>query len=147
MRSSRNRNTDSSRSCVALQPFQISADFGRALITNLPIFLQCLADNVLKLCREIGIQPQLRCRLLVQDRIEDRSRAVAAKGKHARRHFVQHRAKGEKIGTSVEVLAQRLLRRHVGYGSESAAWTGEVRIIRDRSDCGPVRIRQGTRFR
>src|SRR5579872_1070112 len=50
---------------------------------------------------------------------------MAAKGQDAGRHFVEHSAKREEIGAGIKFFAARLLRRHVGHGSDGGAGTGE----------------------
>src|SRR5205814_8951469 len=46
-----------------------------------------------------------------------------------RRHLIQDGAKGKKIGTRIQVLAARLLGRHVGDRSYRAAGTGEMSAV------------------
>ena len=51
------------------------------------------------------------------------------KGSASSRHLVQHGAEGKQIGAGIEFLAARLLRRHVGHGSDSGAGTGQQLLI------------------
>jgi hypothetical protein len=60
---------------------------------TLAVLFERLVNNVIKLGGKIRIEPQQRCRFLVQDRIEDGSCTVATKGQSPRRHLVKPRAK------------------------------------------------------
>ena len=46
------------------------------------------------------------------------------KGSAAGRHFVQHHAEREEVGARVDLLAARLLRRHIGDGADSGSRAG-----------------------
>ena len=71
----------------------------------------------------------------VQDRVEDRRRGRATERQRARRHLVQHDAEREEVGARVELLAARLLRRHVRDRADRRA--------RDSSDSfAVVRVRR-----
>ena len=100
------------------------------LVAQIAVFLQRLADNLFELRRKIGIEPTGRHGGLAQDGLKDRRRAVAAKRERAGRHLVKHDAKGKQIRTRVQFLGPRLLRGHVRYCSQRAAWAGEMRLAK-----------------
>ena len=75
---------------------------------------------------KIGIEANGRYGSAVQDGFEDDAAGVSAKGKRARRHFVEDDAEGEEVAASVEIFAADLFGRHVGDGAERAAWAGEM---------------------
>src|SRR5580765_4485885 len=101
------------------------------LIPQVAILLERLADDVFQFRWEIWIQPDRRRGRPVQNRLEDQRRGVAAERQCSRRHLVEHRAERKQIRSPIEVLALGLLRRHVGHGPQSRAWTGEV-LLRHR---------------
>ncbi len=51
---------DQSRIGVALQPFQVGAHLGSALVAQVAIFLQQFQDDLFELHRHVGIQPHRR---------------------------------------------------------------------------------------
>ena len=51
-----------------------------------------------------------------QNGVKNHAGSLAAEGRDARRHLVQHDAERKQIGASVEFLAAHLFRRHVGHG-------------------------------
>ena len=107
------RRRRESRTRVALQPGQIDLQVRRALIPQLAIFFQRPGDDALQLQGQFGIQTSCRKRSIVENRIEDGHRTVALKRQSAGRHFVHHHAEREQIAAPVDVLPERLLRRHV----------------------------------
>ena len=56
---------------IALQPLQIGAQIGRALVAQIAIFLQRLADDALQLRRDSGFSCDGRRRLVAQNRAAD----------------------------------------------------------------------------
>ena len=107
-----------SRVRVALQTLQVGPHFGCALVAQVAVFLQQFGDDLFQLQRHVGIQPHRQHRRTVQDGFEDDRRGVSAERQRAGRHLVQHRAKGEQVGAGVQVLASRLLGRHVSHGPD-----------------------------
>src|SRR4029077_10234894 len=110
----------------------------RALIANLAVSFQGLANNASQFRREIWVKPQWWGRLFVQNGIKDGGRRVSQKGQCPGGHLVEHCAERKNVSSGIEVFAQRLLGRHVGDGAEGAARTGEVEII-TTGDGGTVR--------
>ena len=76
-----------------MHALEVGADVGGVLIAEIAILLQRLMNDALEVRRKIGIQPQRRDRLSIEDGIENFSGALAAEGKLPGCHFVQHRAK------------------------------------------------------
>ena len=62
----------------------------------------------------------------MQDGFEDCAARLAAEGKDAGGHFVEHRTEGEKIGAGVHCFSADLLGRHVGDGADGGAGAGEL---------------------
>ena len=96
------------------------------LVTQIAVLLQRLIDDALQFCRQIGIQPHWSHGRLVQDRFEEHRGRVAAKRQCARSHLVHHRPKGKQVGTRVERLSPRLLRRHVGHRTDGRTGAGQM---------------------
>ena len=66
----------------------------------------------------------------MQDPVEDERRGRGGKGSEPRRHLVEHDAEREQIRARVELLAPRLLRRHVQDGAHRAAGARQVIVAR-----------------
>jgi len=77
----------------SLQALQLGTHFGRALITEFPVLLQCPVDDVLQFGLHIRIQPDRSDRGVMQNRIRNHSRAFSAKGQGPRGHLVEHHTK------------------------------------------------------
>ena len=60
-----------------------------------------------------------------QNLVEDHRWGFTAESPPARRHLIEHRAEAEEVGASIELLAPRLLRRHVGHRPHRQAGAGE----------------------
>jgi hypothetical protein len=71
----------------------------------------------------------------VQNRIEELSRRVAAKGHYAGCHFIENRAEGEKVGSPIQSFSQCLLRRHVSNRTYGTARTRQVLVSYGISHC------------
>src|SRR5208282_6771362 len=54
---------------------------------------------------------------------------VTAERHRAGGHLIEHGAKAEQVRTGVEILAARLLRRHVGDGTDGRSRAGEERSV------------------
>src|ERR1700687_1372460 len=63
--------------------------------------------------------------------VEDESRSVTPKRKHACAHLVQHSPEREQVGAGIEFLTSYLLRGHVGYGAQRRTGTGKVLLRAD----------------
>ena len=74
-----------------------------------------------------------RHRSMVENRIEDRLPTCCPETASARRHLVEHDAEREQIGARVQLLAARLLRRHVGDRAERRARAGQDSSATPRS--------------
>ena len=99
---------------ITLEPLQVGAHVGCALVTQVAVFLQGFVDDVFKLGRQIWIQPNRRYGSTVEDRFEDERRRLTSEGENARHHFVQHYAEGKQVRARVEFFSLRLFGRHVG---------------------------------
>ncbi len=62
----------------------------------------------------------------MQDGIKNSAGSIAPERKNSGSHFVKHDAEREQVRTTVQFLAQDLLGRHVGDGSQGGAGTGEM---------------------
>ena len=107
---------------VAFQTLEIRTHFGRCLIAQCAVLLQCFSDQACKLRRNT-IQPR---GLTVQDGVEDHGSGGAGERLRAGRHLIQRDAEGKQIRARVHRLAASLLRGHVSHGAERDAWTGEM---------------------
>ena len=76
-----------------------------------------LEDDVLQLGGHLGRELPDRDGILVEDRVGHRDFLIAAEGKPAGQELVHHDAERVEIAPAVEVLADHLLRRHVGDGA------------------------------
>ena len=100
---------------IALETFEVGAQFRSALIAKVAIFLQGLVDDVFEFGGDRGSAARAQWEQLC--RMESKTKPVVSprKGSVPVGHLVKHGAKGEKIGASVQFLAAHLLRRHVGH--------------------------------
>ena len=62
----------------------------------------------------------------MKDGIEQRAGSAPGERKRTRGHFVQHSAKRKNVGSRIDILAQRLLGRHVCDRAERSARAGEM---------------------
>ena len=77
--------------------------------------------------RHRGVDAARRHRFAIEDAVEDHRRRVAGETLPAGRHLVEHDAEREQVGARIEILAARLLGRHVGDGADGGAdHAGEV---------------------
>src|SRR5208282_525578 len=65
----------------------------------------------------------------VEDCVENNGGGVTAEGHRAGGHLIERGAKAEQVRTGVEILAARLLRRHVGDGTDGRSGAGEERFV------------------
>ena len=72
----------------------------------------------------------------MKDSVEYRGRCAPGKCLFTSSHFVEREAEREKIAASVKSFAERLLRRHIGNGSQSCARASEIWIIEGCVDRG-----------
>ena len=96
------------------------------LVAQFAVFLQSFVDDVFELGRNIWVQPDGRDRNLVKNRVEQVRRRVTAEGQRASSHFVQNGSEREQIGAGIEILAARLLGRHVGNCADGSAGAGQM---------------------
>src|SRR5437667_1528310 len=111
---------------VPLQAFQVGAQFAGAMVAQLAIFFQSLADDFFQLERDFGIQADRSGRHPVEDGIEDRTPSFPTQRQGPGRHLVQHRSKRNHVCPRVQLLAPNLLRRHVGDSAKGNARAGEM---------------------
>ena len=60
---------------------------------------------------------------------DDGDDVVAQEGRPAGHHLIQHGSQGVEVAAGVGCAAQRLLRRHVGYGAQHHAGLGDPRPV------------------
>src|SRR5215475_12918502 len=102
------------------------------LITQVAVLLEFPSDDVLQFRGNLAVQAHYLHRILVQNTVEDRSRAVPPVRKESGSHFVQRDAKGKQVRARVQSLAEYLLRRHIGNRSKGSARAGQVLRVRSR---------------
>src|SRR5262245_44696393 len=95
-------------------------------MSQLPILLQSSIDDVFKVRRKPGIEPDRRNRRWIENGCENYARGLATVGQRPGHHLIQHNPKREQISTRVEIFTPYLLGRHVSHGPKSSAGTGEV---------------------
>ena len=78
----------------------------RVLVAQIPVLFEALVDDPFQFRRHVGIQAHGRHRSAVENRIENRSRAVSAKRPRACGHFIEHDAEREQIGAGVQRLSR-----------------------------------------
>ncbi len=103
------------------QLLQIIADLGSVLIAQLPIFLQCLGDDLVEFYRQLGIPAGYGFRRFVQYGRKGRADGLTVKRQVPRGHFVNYDTKGEQVGSRVQFLALHLLGRHEGDSARGIA--------------------------
>src|SRR5215472_4748527 len=100
------------------------------LVAQVAVLLQRLVNELLQPWRHLWIQTHSGNGLAVQNGIIDFSRRIAAERKLSRRHLIQHYAEREEICSGIQLLASRLLGRHVRDGSQSYARASQLLIQR-----------------
>jgi hypothetical protein len=110
---------------VALQPLQVAAHVGGALVAQVAVFLQRLFDQSFDLRRNLRIDLRWRRGRAVQYCAANLAGTRALERQLCRHHFVQHGSQGEKVGAGVQVLGSHLLGRHIGYRAQhrSRGWS------------------------
>ena len=99
------------------------------LVTKRRIFFEGFVDDARELGRKSGIEPDGSDRRMIEDAIENFSRAVAAKRGAASSHFIENNTEAEEIAASVKFTAASLFGRHIGDGAESGSGAGEMGFI------------------
>ena len=103
-------------------------NFGGGLVAQISILHQRLIDDFLQAMRKSGhgfVQGNWR---LTENGVNRHGPSGSGKSLLAGGHFVKQNAEGKKIGASIERLASRLLRRHVGDGADGCAGVSELSI-------------------
>ncbi len=72
----------------------------------------------------------------MQDRVEHGRHRPADEGLLTRQQFVQHDPEREDVGTGIHVVAEGLLGRHIGHGSDQAAVAFRVQGIAGPRESG-----------
>ena len=80
---------------IALQAREVGAHLTGALVAQLTILFERLADDVLEPRRKLGVHAPRRRRRAVQNRFANNRCGVAHKRLTARRHLVKHQAETE----------------------------------------------------
>ena len=85
-------------------------------------------DDLLKVGGDFGIEDNRRHRRSIEDGRQNKRRGLAGKWSMPRDAFVEHDAQGEQIGSTIELIAGDLLRRHIRRSSDRDAlgsyWLG-----------------------
>ena len=134
---------------ITLEPLQVGAHVGCALVTQVAVFLQGFVDDVFKLGRQIWIQPNRRHGSAVEDRFKDERRRLTSEREDAGHHFVQHYAEGKQVRAGIEFFSLRLFGRHIGDRAQGRTGAGQVFFEGNRSRRGNVgnrRCRSGSDF-
>src|SRR5450631_3068037 len=92
-------DSGSGRISVALQTFEVGAQFGGSLAPQLAVLLQSLVEDRLQLRRQSRVQLDWRCGHLVQNGFKDDGGSGPQKRLPASRHFVKNDTEGEQICT------------------------------------------------
>jgi hypothetical protein len=137
---------------VALEPLQIATQLGCGLAAQLAVFLQAFVDDLFELGGNVGIQAYGGNWVTFEDRIEDDRGTLSAEGQCAGRHLIEHRAEGKQIAAGIKFLRPGLLWRHVSYGAEGCAGTGQMLLVhrqgrRVRCRFGAERSERGRHLR
>src|SRR4030095_13504415 len=93
---------------VALEADEIGFDFRSALVTEVAIFGENFVQDAFEVVREAGAKIGRGYRFGGQDGTENGALCSAVEGASAGSHFIEHRAKREKVGASIEWLAADL---------------------------------------
>ena len=120
----------------ALETLEVSPHFRRALITQVAIFLKSFGDDLFQLGREVGIQTQWAQGRAVEDGVKDGGRGITAKWERSCSHFIEDRAKGEQVGTRVQLLALGLFRRHISHRANRGTRAGKELFAGDSATHG-----------
>jgi hypothetical protein len=84
---------------IAANPPQLRLKIGGVLISQVAFFLERGCDDHFETGRNQRIQVRDRTRCAIENRIVDNGRRAATERLAARDHLVEHRAKGEEIGS------------------------------------------------
>src|SRR5439155_23077868 len=96
------------------------------LVADVTILFQSLVDDPFEFDWEVGIQAHRRYGVSFKNGVEDDSRTFPSERQCPGRHLVKYRTEGEQIRACVQFLSTDLFRRHIGNGSNSRTWTGQV---------------------
>ena len=97
----------------AFQPRQVDQKILGRLIADFAVLLERLVDDSLQLAWYVRIEPHGGGRRLMEDSVENRHRRVPPEGQVAGHHLVEYHPQREKVRPRVELLPERLFRRHV----------------------------------
>jgi hypothetical protein len=111
---------------VALQPLEISFQFGARLAPNLAIFFESFIDDLIEPRRNSRIQANWGDRRTIENRFEDHSGSIALERQRAGAHFIKHRAERKQIRTDIQFFPAHLFRTHVRDRSNGGARTGQI---------------------
>ena len=109
-RSRRNRTV---RSRLLPQPLQVGPHICCRLIAKVRILIQRLIQNPPELRRQRRIQLQRSRRRMIQNIVKDDCGRRPTKRMLPRCQLIQHHAQRKQIAPRVQLLAPRLLRRHI----------------------------------
>ena len=93
------------------------------MIAEIAIFLESFGENAIELGGRCGIQTGYGNGLQLEDGVGDYAWSVARKWQTGGGHFVEDRAKREKVGAGFEILAADLFGGHVGDRADDGTWT------------------------
>ena len=109
-----------------LQAREVGANIRGGLITECAVVFEGFVDDAFESRGNFGIEADGGHERAIENRFENDGGSFATKRKRAGSHFVDHGAKGKKIGAAVEILAANLFGRHIRDGAHGAAGTGKV---------------------
>lgn len=92
---------------IALQAFQVRANFGGTLVAQGAVFFQCFRNDFVEARRELKIHGARKRRSALKYGVEDDGGSGTRKCNARGAHLVEHSADAEKIGACIETCRQR----------------------------------------
>src|SRR5712664_453086 len=118
-----------SRIRVALQSLQVRADVRGGAITQIPVLLQRLADDLFELKRDQRIQADRRDGRAIQYRVENHAGSVSGERALTGGHFIEDQSERKDVRTLIQFLAAHLFGGHVGDRTQCYAVAGEMSFL------------------
>ena len=113
----RSRPQPRSRRPVPLQVAQVDEEVAGRGVTAVAVLLEALADDALELGGNVVSRPREGLGSGVADLVDRLGGRVPDERKAADGQLVEDDAEAEEVGPVVDLLAERLLRAHVGHGA------------------------------
>src|SRR3974390_1300820 len=95
------------------------------LVAQPTVLFQRLVNNVVQLGRQVGIKPKGWHRGSMQNSVGDVGGSFASEWQSPRRHLVEHNPEGKEVSARIQILASRLLWRHVWQRSHRNSRDGQ----------------------